>query len=159
MKPSLTPCSFSKRSLYLLRNSITGCMLTSLNVVRIAAVDCDATRRSATRWRNRDIGTRCSGLCPSAAGSGTTGAGGALAIGGGAVGDGAGAAGDGAGDARFSTAASTSPLVMRPPRPVPSTADAPKPCSAIILRADGKAVVAAALGGAFAGATAPAPGD
>ena len=29
--------------------------------VRIAAVDCDCTRRSATRWRRRDMGTRCSG--------------------------------------------------------------------------------------------------
>ena len=43
-------------------------MLTSLNVVRIAAVDCDCTRRSATRWRSRDIGTRCSGRAPSVAG-------------------------------------------------------------------------------------------
>ena len=64
MKPSRTPCSFSKRSWYFLRSSITGCMLTSLNVVRIAAVDCDWSRRSATRWRSRDIGTRCSGRSP-----------------------------------------------------------------------------------------------
>src|SRR5713226_8867450 len=61
MKPRRTPCSFSKRSWYFLRSSITGAMPTSLNVVRIAAVCCDCTRRSATRWRRRDIGTRCSG--------------------------------------------------------------------------------------------------
>src|SRR5204863_5934131 len=61
MKPRRVPCSFSKRSWYFLRISITGAMLTSLKVVRIAAVDCDCTRRSATRWRSRDIGTRCSG--------------------------------------------------------------------------------------------------
>src|SRR5260221_104695 len=35
MKPSLTPCSFSKRSWYFLRNSITGAMFTSLKVVRM----------------------------------------------------------------------------------------------------------------------------
>src|SRR5256885_4724459 len=33
----------------------------SLKVLRIAAVDCDCTRRSAMRARRRDIGTRCSG--------------------------------------------------------------------------------------------------
>src|SRR5512135_1649148 len=109
MKPSLTPCSFSNLSLYLLRKSITGCMLTSLNVVRIAAVDCDCTRRSATRCRRRDIGTRCSGREPSAEGN-ETGGGGALGL---AV---------GAGDGFFaSTTAATSSLVMRPPRPVPVT--------------------------------------
>src|SRR2546422_1937725 len=39
-------------------------MLTSLNVVRMAAVDCDCTRRSAMRARKRLIGTRCSGRFP-----------------------------------------------------------------------------------------------
>jgi len=75
MKPSLVPCSFSKRSWYFFLSSITGCMFTSLNVVRIAAVDCDCTRRSATRWRSRDIGTRCSGR-PESSLSALTGAGG-----------------------------------------------------------------------------------
>src|SRR5271154_5003605 len=35
-------------------------MLASLNVVSIAVVCCDRTRRSAMRARNRLIGTRCS---------------------------------------------------------------------------------------------------
>src|SRR5438132_853850 len=137
MKPSLTPCSFSKRSLYLLRSSMIGCMLTSLNVVRIAAVDCDCTSRSATRWRNRDIGTRCSGREPSAGGSETGGAEGlaegATGCTGGAAGLGAGAAGA----ALASTAAATSSFVMRLPRPVPVTVVASTPLSAIILRAAG----------------------
>src|SRR5205823_12671314 len=68
MKPSFTPWFFSNFSLYRLRRSMTACILTSLKVVRIAAVDCDCTRRSATRWRKRDIGTRCSGRAPAADG-------------------------------------------------------------------------------------------
>src|SRR5216683_2205410 len=59
MKPRRTPCSFSKRSWYFFLRSTTGCILTSLKVVRIAAVDCDCTRRSAMRARSRLIGTRC----------------------------------------------------------------------------------------------------
>ena len=39
-------------------------MLTSLKVVRMALVDCDCSRRSATRARRRLIGTRCSGRSP-----------------------------------------------------------------------------------------------
>src|SRR5207253_5252700 len=105
MKPSLTPCSFSKRSLYLLRSSMIGCMLTSLNVVRIAAVDCDCTRRSATRWRKRDIGTRCSGRAPNAGGGETGGVEG-LALGVDGCGDGAAGFADGiAGAGLASTAA------------------------------------------------------
>ena len=38
--------------------------LTSLNVVSIAAVDCDCTIRSAIRKRSLDIGTRCSDRLP-----------------------------------------------------------------------------------------------
>src|SRR6266704_2076022 len=53
MKPRRTPCSFSKRSWYFFLRSTTGCILTSLKVVRIAAVDCDCTRRSAMRARSR----------------------------------------------------------------------------------------------------------
>ncbi|NDF04578.1 MAG: FAD-binding protein [Betaproteobacteria bacterium] len=41
MKPSFTPCSFSKRSTYCLRSAMTGAMLTSLKVVRMALVACD----------------------------------------------------------------------------------------------------------------------
>ncbi len=39
-------------------------MFTSLNVVRMALVDCDCSRRSATRARRRVMGTRCSGRSP-----------------------------------------------------------------------------------------------
>ncbi len=42
-------------------------MFTSLNVVRMALVDCDCSRRSAIRARRRLIGTRCSGRSPSSA--------------------------------------------------------------------------------------------
>ena len=67
MKPILTPCSFSNFSWKRLRISITGAMFTSLNVVRMALVDCDCSRRSATRARRRLIGTRCSGRSPQVA--------------------------------------------------------------------------------------------
>src|SRR5215469_11452023 len=86
-------------------------MLTSLNVVRIAAVDCDWTRRSATRCRRRDIGTRCSGRFPSVVGSFTVGAGGAFA-------EGAGADVGLPPSVLASIAESASLLVTRPPRPV-----------------------------------------
>src|SRR5436190_12821083 len=108
-------------------------MFTSLKVVRIAAVDCDCTSRSATRWRRRDIATRCSGRAPS---TGDAGGGQALV----GAGD-AGATGPGLATSAFaSIAAATSPLVIRPPRPVPETSPASIFCSAIILRAAGSAV-------------------
>ncbi|MNC89704.1 hypothetical protein D3C83_56820 [compost metagenome] len=58
-----------------MRSAITGAMFTSLNVVRIAAVDCDWISRSAMRARRRDIATRCSGRLASSL-SVLTGAGG-----------------------------------------------------------------------------------
>src|SRR5690349_3653825 len=138
-------------------------MFTSLNVVRIAAVDCDCTSRSATRARSRDMGTRCSGREPSADGNGT--AGGALATGvagAGALGSsaaGAFGAGDGA-CARAPITSMTSPFVMRPPRPVPATLAGSIASSAIILRAAGKAAAPSPVcaGGALAGAVVPAVG-
>ncbi len=39
-------------------------MFTSLKVVRMALVDCDCSRRSATRARRRVMGTRCCGRSP-----------------------------------------------------------------------------------------------
>src|SRR6185437_1699229 len=120
-------------------------MFTSLNVVRIAAVDCDSTSRSAIRARSRDIGTRCSGRDPCAVGDG------ARVTGSRVTGSrGAGACGAGGGDglvgasegrvARVAIASATSLFVMRPPRPVPATLAGSTPCSAIILRAAGNAV-------------------
>src|SRR5450432_2878497 len=116
-------------------------MFTSLNVVRIAAVDCDWTSRSATRWRRRDIGTRCSGRDPS----------GGWTIGGRAAGCTAGGAADLGASAFASVAAITSPLVIRPPRPEPETSAAARFCSAIILRAAGSAVADELAGAAAAG--------
>ncbi len=58
MKPSFTPCFFSKPSLYFARTSITALRSTSLNVVSCACVCCASSRRSAMRARRRVIGTR-----------------------------------------------------------------------------------------------------
>src|SRR5688500_15198477 len=120
-------------------------MLTSLKVVRIAAVDCDCTRRSATRWRRRDIGTRCSARGP----VGIWAARGADGL----------ACGVGCAWAWvLEEAATTSPLVTRPSRPLPATFDVSTPCSAAILRAAGEAAPAAAEGaGATGAAGAEAP--
>src|SRR5438067_2014603 len=151
MKPSLTPCSFSNLSLYLLRRSMTGAMLTSLKVVRIALVDCDCSRRSAIRARRRLIGTRSSGRSPRlATGAATCG----RAAFGACAASGAGAAG--AVTPLLATAASASPLVTRPSRPVPVAFAAVMLLSARILAADGMAMSdlapAAAAAGAAAGA-------
>ena len=129
-------------------------MFTSLKVVRMAAVDCDCTRRSATRARKRLIGTRCSVRSPTMASTFT-----------GAAGwDRAGRAGaaeippapplsKGGGEAGRWPASSTSALVTRPPRPEPSMPAASMPFSAISLRAAGPAgAVAAAAGADLAGA-------
>src|SRR6266850_7067464 len=113
-------------------------MLTSLNVVRIAAVDCDCTRRSATRWRSRDIGTRCSGRSPDIRST--------------FAGEGNGAAGLGAcGACSFTT---TSSLVTRPPRPLPLICAVSRSLSAAIFLAEGMT----AGGSAFADATGAAAG-
>src|SRR6185369_14212051 len=95
MKPILTPCSFSNFSWKRLRISITGDMFTSLNVVRIALLACDCSRRSAMRARSRLIGTRCSGRSPrlAATGAATAGRGFAAAGADGAGGRAAGGAG------------------------------------------------------------------
>ena len=53
MKPSRTPCFFSKLSLYSARSAITSLMSTSLKVVSWAAVFCDSFRRSAMVLRRR----------------------------------------------------------------------------------------------------------
>ena len=72
MKPRRTPCRRSKPSLCRARSAITGCMSISLKVVRIAAVRCASTRRSAIRRRSLDIGSRRS---PREPGAGSAGAG------------------------------------------------------------------------------------
>src|SRR3989344_2796095 len=102
MKPRRTPCSCSKRSRCRVRNSITGCMFTSLNVVRIAAVRCASTSRSATRARSRAMG-----------------AGFGLAATGARVGS------------LMSICFCTSSLSTRPPLPLPNTWRASSPCSSI----------------------------
>src|SRR5438445_515243 len=70
MKPSPMPCCFWKRSLCSARSAITALMSISLKVVRIAAVRCAWTRRSAIRRRIGLIGTRSS---PSAHAAGALG--------------------------------------------------------------------------------------
>ena len=122
MKPSFTPYCFSNFSLYLARKSIIGFMFTSLNVVRMAFCDWDCSRRSATRWRRRLIGTRCSTRSP----SGTATAGAAAALGA--------AAG----------IAATSSFSTRPSRPEPCTPDTSTPFSAASLAAAGMATPACA---------------
>jgi hypothetical protein len=60
MKPSFTPCFFSKTSLYWLRRSMTPDMSTSLKVVSMAAVFWASFSRRAMVWRRRVIFTRSS---------------------------------------------------------------------------------------------------
>src|SRR6266571_4581830 len=112
MKPSPMPCCFWKRSLCSARSAITSLMSISLKVVRIAAVRCAWTRRSAIRRRMGLIGTRSS---PSARGA-----------------DGVGAAGTSirTGRALRSRYASTSSLVSRPPLPDAGTRVGSRSCSA-----------------------------
>src|SRR5438552_2640777 len=128
-------------------------MFTSLNVVKIAAVDCDCTSRSATRCRSRDIGTRCSGRAPRAAGSLIVGAWTGAGVGARAA---AGTDSDLPPSLFAPTAARTSPLVMRQPRPVPATSPGVRFCSAISLRAAGNAPAAACGAAVTAGADATA---
>ena len=110
-------------------------MFTSLKVVRMALVDCDCSRRSATRARRRLIGTRCSGRSPKFCCTGAATAGKAGLAAAGAV-TGAGTA---AGLAGTAEEASTSPLVTRPSLPVPVTSAAVIPLSASSLAAAGMA--------------------
>src|SRR6266849_3023626 len=112
MKPSPMPCCFWKRSLCSARSAITSLMSISLKVVRIAAVRCAWTRRSAIRRRMGLIGTRSSPSTRAA--------------------DGCGAAGTSmrTGRALRSRYASTSSLVSRPPLPDAGTRVGSRSCSA-----------------------------
>ena len=133
--------------------SISGAMLTSLNVVKMALVDCDCKRRSAIRARRRLIGTRCSGRSPrSAAFAGLATCGNKVA--GAVVGMGLAAAILGATGAE--AAASTSPLITRPSFPVPATEPAAMLLSAISLAAAGMAMPAIEPPETAAGAAAAA---
>src|SRR5437899_11188130 len=138
MKPSPMPCCFWKRSLCSARSAITSLMSISLNVVRIAAVRCAWTRRSAIRRRMGLIGTRSS---PSTRGA-----------------DGFGAAGTSirTGRALRSRYASTSSLVSRPPLPEAGTRVGSRSCSARRRRTAGLSgpTARAATGSASASARA-----
>src|SRR3954463_9900821 len=57
---SLTPCSFSMRSLIRERSASMALMSISLNVVRCAVACCDSSRCSAMRRRRVDIFSRVS---------------------------------------------------------------------------------------------------
>ena len=124
MKPSFTPCSFSKRSLCRARNSCTAVRSTSLNEVSSACVDCASTMRCAMRCRRRVMATRCS---PRAL-AGRVGAG-TRAVGAGAV-----AAATSGLRPRKST---TSDFVSRPSRPLPGMLAASRRFSSISRRTDG----------------------
>ena len=89
-------------------------MLTSLNVVRMAAVDCDCTSRSATRWRRRDIERAALGGWPAPTGRSAPSLPAAPAAGGRPA-----ASAPGLAPAHRRDRADTSPLVTRPSRPVP----------------------------------------
>src|SRR5256886_13517206 len=112
MKPSPMPCCFWKRSLCSARSAITALMSSSLKVVRMAAVCCAWTRRSAIRRRIGLGGTRSSPWARAA--------------------DGCGAAGTSirTGRALRSRYASTSSLVSRPPLPEAGTRVGSRSCSA-----------------------------
>ena len=115
--------------------AITGAILTSLNVVNIALLAWDSSKRSAIRARKRLIGTRSSGRLPI----------------------GIGVLGNVAAFAPPATALSASPLVTRPSRPEPATWSALRLCSARIFVAEGAAAADdLAAGAAFVGATAGA---
>lgn len=97
MKPSLTPCFFSKPSLCLARSAISALMSTSLKVVSSAHVSCAPLSLSAIRCRIRDMGTRRSrSPAASAAAAGAAAGLGAAAAG---LGGAAAAAGGGGGAA------------------------------------------------------------
>src|SRR3954468_10654205 len=120
---------------------MTGCMLTSLNVVRMAAVDWDSTSLCATRWRRRDIGTRCSGRSPRTRSTFT------------------GAGGNGGLTAGLRNTVATSSLVTRPPLPLPVICDVSRLLSAAIFFAAGMtAGCAAAAGSSLEAAGAAAAG-
>src|SRR5215813_7020978 len=162
MKPSFTPCFFSKASLCRLRRATTFVMSTSLKVVSMAAVFCACFSRSAMRFLRRVMRTRSSRAPAGRAAAGA---------------DGAGAAGVGATGAivvlpRASRTASTSPLVSRPSLPEAAISLGSSLFSSISLRTAGASGSAAAAGfgvslaGAFgvslaaglgAGAAAPSP--
>src|SRR5438552_2522846 len=138
MKPSPMPCCFWKRSLCSARSAITALMSSSLKVVRMAAVCCAWTRRSAIRRRIGLSGTRSS---PSARAA-----------------DGFGAAGTSirTGRALRSRYASTSSLVSRPPLPEAGTSVGSRSCSARRRRTAGLSgpTARAATGSASASARA-----
>src|SRR6056297_2818917 len=128
MKPSLTPCFSWNASLYRFRISITGCMLTSLNVVNSAAVCWASTSRAAMVRRSMLIGLTSSARNDVSVTSEAGAAGRERAV----------IAEAGAGDeadraappvGRLRMKAWTSSFNRRPPGPVAGTWSAPIPCS------------------------------
>ncbi len=140
MKPSrVPPFFFSNASRYSERSAIAALMSTSLKVVSMAAVFCASFRRWAMVRRSRVILTRSS---PGCASRGARAAGAAV--------------GEAAGRERKS---STSPLVIRPSLPVPSSWADCRPRSSIILPADGIGACAGAGLAVSGGAGFVASGD
>ena len=134
MKPSFTPCSFSKRSLWRARSSPMAVRSISLKVVSKAAFCCACSSLSAMRRRRRVIGTRCSARAPGTATGPAAGA----------------AAGATAGATSRATCAATSALEMRPSRPDPATAAGSTWFSSTRRRAAGPSFAADAAGATVA---------
>src|ERR1700712_4588621 len=127
IKPKPTPCFSLNFSLYFARNSIIGCISTSLKVVSMAVSFLTVTKRLATVLRNDDIFSRLSVRSP-----GFAGADGAA---------GAAAAGFAAGAATGALCAfNASSFVILPPTPLPFKVDGSTPFSANIFAAAGDGV-------------------
>ena len=122
MKPSLTPCFLVNASCIFARRAMTPLMSHSLKVVRMAAVCCAMTSWAAILRRRGVSFLRV--VRPASARLGDRRGGGGAAF---PARPAAGAAG------RFSTKPSTSPLVARPPLPVP-VISAGETCSSSINR-------------------------
>ena len=136
MKPSFTPCFFSKMSLYFVRSAITALMSTSLKVVSMAAVVCASLRRRAIVWRSLVMRTRSSrgASSPRDGARATTGA---------ATGAAAGA------EMPLAMASSTSPFSTWPRLPEPATWSTARLLSASSLAAAGAGgILRSSIGGA-----------
>src|SRR5262245_33443007 len=134
MKPSPMPWVSRKRSLCCARSAITPLMSISLKVVRMAAVRCACTSRSAIRLRSRLIGTRSSPSTWGSAGAATEG----RRLGAGAEGTAASVrAGCTVAERPRARWLSTSSLVSRPPLPEAGMMVGSRSCSVTSRRTAG----------------------
>src|SRR5690625_3571487 len=132
MKPKRTSCFFSNSGWNSLRRFMTAVMSASLNVVRMAAVCCDSTRREAMVRLSGLMRTTSSVRAPARTGAASVSAAGSAAV------------------------AGTSSFRTRPPGPLPSSAAASTPRSAASFAAAGMTWPAAGASAASAAAGAAA---